>query len=53
MLNPDDYDLRLMFDEKSNVDCCCVLTAKSNSSELSLLFETDPVETVDDSTPNC
>jgi len=45
--NYDDYDLRFMFEEKSNVDCC-ILAADDCSSELCLLFEIDPVETVDD-----
>lgn len=41
----DDYDLRFMFDEKSNVDNC-VLAAEDCSSELCLLFEAYSVETV-------
>ena len=41
----DDYDLRFLFDEKSNTDNC-VLAAEDCSSELCLLFEADSVETV-------
>ena len=41
----DDYDLRFVFDEKSNIDNC-VLAAEDCSTELCLLFEEDSVETV-------